>query len=270
MHIIQIQEAYMQKKSITLSWLLLAALILTLVLNGVANALPLFGRSTGEISDNLPNLFVPAGITFSVWGIIYLALIVFTVYQLIVVRRSPENPPYWWMHIAPWVLIGHITNSLWIIAWHALWYWSSLLLMLLLFFSLVKIVLNLRWSGRRFTAVETLCVSIPFSLYLGWITVALPANVTGLLVSLGVTSLAPGAVFWAAALAVVAGLLAVFAAVYHRDAAYSLVISWALLGIALKRSEDHPWLAGWAAALSFVCFCAAWFFVLPQKMEQEW
>ena len=59
------------------------ALILTLVINGLANVIPLNGKTTGEISDSYPNLFVPAGITFSIWGIIYLMLILFVLYQVV-------------------------------------------------------------------------------------------------------------------------------------------------------------------------------------------
>ncbi len=237
-------------RSILLSLTAVLSLIITLVMNYLANALPLFGRPTGVISDNLPNLFVPAGLTFAVWGVIYLALIGFTGYQAVVVFRQPDNPPQWWRQIIPWVIAVHFANAAWILAWHALRYGISVVIMLVLFFSLLRIVLVLGWSRRRVTGGEYWLAAVPFSLYLGWISVALAANVTGLLVSWGVTDLAPGALFWAAALSAVAAALGFLALLRYRDGAYAAVIIWALVGIALKRAGDVPFLAGWAAALA--------------------
>ncbi len=249
-------------RNVLLSLTAIIALVFTLVMNYLANALPLFGRPTGGISDNLPNLFVPAGITFSVWGVIYLALIGFTVYQAVVVFRQPGGPPQWWRQIIAWVVVAHLANGVWILAWHALWYEASVVIMLLLFFSLLRIVLVLGWSRRRITGGEYWLAGVPFSLYLGWISVALPANVTGLLVSWGITDLAPGAVFWAAALSAVAATLGFMALLRYRDGAYAAVIIWALVGIALKRAGDVPFLAGWAAALSVATVVIAVFAVV--------
>ncbi|MFW5801975.1 MAG: hypothetical protein ACOCVC_08060 [Spirochaeta sp.] len=247
----------MKRNNLLLAVMLCIGFGVTLIINWAAVALPLFGRGTGEISDSLPNLFVPAGITFSVWSVIYLALTVFTVYQLVVVYRSPENPPAWWRTIAPWVLASHIANSLWIFAWHALLLELSVLIMVVLFVSLVRIATALQWSDRILLPAQFWAVSLPFSLYVGWITVALPANITGLLVSWDITDLAPGPMFWAALLACAAAGLAVIMIQRHGDAAYALVISWALLGIALARISTEEWLSGWAAGLSaLVCIAA--------------
>ncbi|THB68282.1 MAG: hypothetical protein D6B26_00760, partial [Spirochaetaceae bacterium] len=63
--------------------------------------------------------------------------------------------------------------------------------------------------------------------------------------------------FWAAALAAIAAILAITAVLRHRDSAYALVISWALLGIALARATAEPWLSGWAAALALLTLLVA-------------
>ena len=231
---------------------LIAGFVLTITLNALANILPLFGRATGEISDSLPNLFVPAGLTFSVWGVIYLALLIFTVYQALVVFRRPDDPPEWWNSTWAAILVSHLANALWIVAWHSLSYVISLLLMLVLFGALLVVVLRLGWSGTPLRGRPYWLAAVPFSIYIGWITVALPANVTGLLVAYGVNSIAPGPLFWAAALAAVAALLGVLVALLYRDGAYAGVISWAVLGIALKRAGDVPFLAGWSGALALV------------------
>ena len=102
----------------TLQLLNLLGFILVIVLNGLANALPINGYTTGELSDRYPNLFVPAGFTFSIWGVIYLLLLVFVIYQI-------RN---WWskhrldmsfvQKIGPWFAISCLANASWIIAWH--------------------------------------------------------------------------------------------------------------------------------------------------------
>lgn len=240
-----------KRKNKLWSWLVLAGMVLTVTLNYLATTLPLFGRSTAEISDGLPNLFVPAGITFSVWGVIYLGLMLFTAYQLLLVKKKPELPPLWLQRIVPYVLLTHLANSLWIIAWHALWYVPSLLLMVVLFASLIRINLYLGWSDEQYGRLTYVLAVVPFSLYAGWITVALPANITAVFVAYGFTDLVLGPVIWAAAISAVAAMLGILAVLVCRDVAYSLVIAWALFGIALKRSADEPFLTGWAAALCF-------------------
>jgi hypothetical protein len=62
--------------------------LVMLAANALANILPFNGLTTGEISDRFPNLFAPAGITFSIWGLIYLTLAVYTIYQFI----WPKDP----------------------------------------------------------------------------------------------------------------------------------------------------------------------------------
>ncbi|THB64650.1 MAG: tryptophan-rich sensory protein, partial [Spirochaetaceae bacterium] len=167
------------RKAILQAWLLVGGLILTLTLNGLANALPLFGRMTGEISDSLPNLFVPSGLTFSIWGVIYLGLLAFSLYQLGRAYKTPDALPAWLSAIAPWVIISHIANAAWIIAWHALQYTISVVLMIILFIALMKTMTKLKWSKNALSGKEFWLVCVPFSLYSGWITVALPANITG-------------------------------------------------------------------------------------------
>jgi len=248
-----------KNKTNQLPWALLGIILflVTVTVNALANALPLFGRLTGQISDGLPNLFVPSGLTFAVWGPIYLALLIFTLYQFVVVLKNPTDPPLWWKKSIGSVLLGHLANALWIVSWHALWYEASLVLMLVLFGSLVRVVLALGWSQNPPRGAAWAMAVLPFSLYLGWITVALPANITGLLVHWGLGNLAPDPLFWAAGVSFIAAVLGIIVSLRYKDPIYPLVISWALFGIALKRSSDLPWLSGWAMALAALCLLLA-------------
>ena len=89
----------------------LVAFIGVVVVNALAVTLPLNGRSTGELSDAYPNLFVPAGLTFSIWGVIYLLLGIYAVYQL--VKHKPYVDRIGWLFV-----LSSVANMAWIFAWH--------------------------------------------------------------------------------------------------------------------------------------------------------
>jgi benzodiazapine receptor len=208
----------------------IAALVAALVLNTLSNTLPLGGRTTGQISDSLPSLFVPAGYVFSIWGLIYLALIGFAVYQALPAKQ--DNPAVratgWWFALTC------AANALWIVFWHYGYYWLTLVVMLILLLSLI--VIYRRLAQLAISGAGNWLVKWPFSLYLGWITVATVANVSAVLVWLGWDGGPLSPVTWTVVLAVVAAALALVMAYRHHDVVYAGVIVWALAGIAVKQS----------------------------------
>jgi len=227
----------MQDRARHIMWALLNLLgfAATLVLNALANILPLNGKQTGELSDSYPNLFVPAGLTFSIWGVIYLLLTAFIVYQLVCVVRGSRDRGFL-DRIGPLFLISSVANSLWIVAWHWQLVPLSLLLMLVLLGSLIAMYLRLEIGRGDKERARKLLVELPFSVYLGWITVATIANTTALLVDAGWGGLGLSEVFWAV-LVIIAALVITALMLYTRgDVAYALVVLWALLGIYLKRT----------------------------------
>lgn len=158
-----------------------------LVVNTLANTLPINGITTGELSAEYPNLFVPAGITFAIWGVIYLALVGFSVYSVTIrlQKGAAANGRTDFLGvIGPWFFISCLANMTWIIAWHHRMIWISEFLMLILLTSLIAIYIRL-YIGRVVRPAEKIWVHLPFSIYLGWITVATVANITALLVHLG-------------------------------------------------------------------------------------
>ncbi|MCB0638495.1 MAG: hypothetical protein KDC54_17820, partial [Lewinella sp.] len=221
-----------------LRWLNTLGLALVLVLNYLANALPINGYTTGELSDMYPNLFVPAGFTFAIWGVIYLALLGFIIYQW--VAPTAAGPV---TNIGSLFFVSCVANATWILAWQYQQLPLSLLIMLLLFFTLLRIYQRLE-IGQREPAgpAERWLARAPFSLYLGWITVATIANVTTLLVDVGYSGAPLGAANWAAlviAVAVIIGLLVLYR---RHDWIYTAVLIWAFYGIYAKRSglDDLP------------------------------
>jgi hypothetical protein len=207
----------------------------TVVVNALANILPLNGITTGELSDLYPNLFVPAGLTFAIWGLIYVLLAIFVIYQLIPsVRRDPRKAEFV-QRIGPLFFISCIANIGWIFAWHYQIVPLSLVLMLILLGCLLAIYLRLSIGKSEATRAERYFVHLLFSVYLGWITIATIANVTALLVDINWGRWGLGEQFWAVAVIIVGIAIALSILFTRKDIYYCLVVDWALLGILLKR-----------------------------------
>jgi len=155
----------------------LLAVIVTIGVNGLANALPLNGQTTGEISDRFQVYFVPAGYVFSIWGLIYLGFTAFAVYQALPAQR--DNPRL--QRIGYLFALSCLANIAWLFLWHYEIFLLTLVAMVALLLLLVAIYLRLDINRVRVNRAERWLVHIPFSIYLGWITVATIANVTSVL-----------------------------------------------------------------------------------------
>ena len=223
---------------ITLAFLNLAGYLGTVIVNALATLLPINGKATGELSDQYPNLFVPSGLTFSIWGVIYLLLAIFVVYQIIIAFRKKSNGRGIFEKIGALFFISSILNIGWIFAWHMKIVWLSLIIMVLLFVTLLIIYLRLGIGRSETRNIEKGLVYIPFSVYIGWITIATIANVTALLVDIGWKGFGIGDQFWAV-IVIGVGIIITLAMIFIRkDIFYSLVVDWSLLGILLKRLSD--------------------------------
>ncbi|PWH16538.1 MAG: tryptophan-rich sensory protein [Anaerolineae bacterium] len=213
--------------------LILLSLLATLFVNGLANALPLNGQTTAEISDRFEVFFVPAGYVFSIWGLIYLGLMAFAIYQALPAQRS--NPRL--QAIGGWVVLANVANAAWIFLWHYEQFPLTLLAMLTLLLSLIAIYLKLGIGRQQVSLAERWLVHLPFRIYLGWITVATVANVTDLLKYLDWDGFGISPELWFSL--VLTAVLAIVIAVNltRRDAVFTLVILWALAGIAIKHNS---------------------------------
>ena len=213
-------------------WTNVVAFLATVAANGLANALPLNGLSTGEISDRFQVYFVPAGYVFSIWGLIYVALAGFAVFQALPAQR--ENPR---LRRTGYLFVGScVANIAWLFLWHYEQFPLTLLAMLSLLVCLILIYLRLGIGKAGVSSAEKWLVQIPFSVYLGWITVATIANVTSLLDYLKWGGWGISDEAWAIIMLVVGGIVASAVNLTRRDIAYVLVIIWAFVGIAVKHS----------------------------------
>lgn len=211
----------------------LVSVLLTLTVNILASLLPLNGQNTGEISDRFQVYFVPAGYVFAIWFFIYVGWIAFTIYQFLPAQK--ENPRL--RRLGYLFALSGLANSAWLFAWHYNTFGLSVLIMLSLLGLLIASYLRLNVNRVKVSRAERWSVDIPFSVYLGWITVATVANVTDWLYLVEWNGFGISAPVWAVIMIAVASVLGVLMAVTRRDAAYLFVLVWSFIGIAVKQAD---------------------------------
>ncbi len=210
-----------------LATLNLLALGGVLTINTLAIILPINGMSTGELSDIYPSLFTPAGFTFSIWSVIYILLIGFAIVQWTILSK-----PYF-TELSLWFLLSSLANISWILAWHYLFIYASVLIMLILLFSLIRIFLLFQ-SFDLNTWKEKIFIKLTFIFYFSWICVASIANISALLVSLSWDGGFLSPVTWTISMITVASMLGTYISGRFREPAFLIVLIWALYGIYSK------------------------------------
>ena len=205
--------------------------ILMVAMNALANIMPINGITTGAVSDSYPNLFAPAGITFSIWGVIYLALGAYVVYQLLLNWRL-AGANYEMGQLGLWFSMSSVVNAAWIVAWHYGLIGLTVVLMLALLLMLIRCRLIVeQLSSAR---LNLWVVGLPFSLYLGWITVATIANITTFLVQIQWNGFGIPEMYLTAGIILIGCVIGAATTFRFNDRAYAAVIIWAYAGILLK------------------------------------
>lgn len=240
------------------------SVLLALAVNIAASALPLNGQNTGEISDRFKVYFVPAGYVFAIWGIIYIGWIAFAIYQALPAhKQEPRLRALGYLFA-----LSGVFNAAWLFCWHYNRFGLSVLVMLVLLGLLIAAYLKLDVGRRAVSAVEKWCVDIPFSVYLGWITVATVANISDWLYSVRWSGFGIAAPAWAVIMLIVATLLGGLMAWRRRDAGYQFVLVWAFVGIAAKQAAT-PLVAvtAWVAA-AIALLLAVYAIVLRRRIPR--
>ena len=231
-----------------INWLLLAGV---LAVNVISIVLPLNGRTEGEIADGFHALFEPAAYAFSIWGLIYLALLAFAVYQLL---PSQWNNPR--VRATDGLFAATcLANAGWLFAWHFGSYILSMVSIVVLLFALSAIYLFQRGEEcRRITPrwTERLFVLVPFSLYLAWICVSAIANAAALLPWAGFKGMGVSAVGWAVIFSFLTAVLSVFMSLRHRELVFPAVIIWALAGEIIRQSLLQEIVVGCVVAIGTI------------------
>jgi benzodiazapine receptor len=221
-----------------------AAFLLVIIMNVLSNALPINNQTMPVISAKYPSLFTPAGFTFSIWGVIYLALLVFVIYQSLPAQRQNQSIA----GISKLFQINCIANAIWIVVWHYDLLALSVFVMLVILATLIQMYRKLRG--------EKLIMRLPFSLYTAWISLATIANISALQISSGWDDTGLSAVQWTFVKLALAGAIGASVIVKLRDIPFILVVAWAAYGISVMQT-DTPAVAGAAMTLSLLALMLA-------------
>lgn len=227
----------------------------TIAVNALANILPINGMNTGEVSALYPSLFTPAGITFSIWSVIYLSLLVFVVFQWSLREKK------YFTELSILFMLSCVLNIIWILVWHHLLIFISVIIMLIFLFVLIRIFLLLQNNIEKTTA-EQICLHFPFTIYLAWICVATIANISALLTSLDWDGGMFSKTTWTVIMMSVAAALAVFIVSKFYRYAFGLVVIWALTGIALNH---QPVITNAAIVIIIILVCLSMYTYIRRR-----
>lgn len=208
------------KKELIIKLAVLVSVLAMFVVNILSNVLPINGLTTAEISNAIQIYFVPAGYVFSIWGLIYIGIVIYLISMF--TNFTKED-----MAIAPFVIASSLANTIWIFMWHYQLIYLSVIFMLVILASLIVVALKLNKPD------VSLVKKTPFNIYLGWISVASIANIAGALYTANWNGFGISPEIWSAIMLVIATGLAVLALI-KKNIAYSLVILWAVIGIVVK------------------------------------
>ena len=227
--------------------IIIMAYLFMVTMNILANAIPLNGINTGQVSDLYENLFAPAGYTFSIWGLIYFLLFIYVIDHFLDKDYKEKA------NISTYFIISSIANGLWILTWHYDYIGLSLVFMVVILLSLIKIRSEIdKNPPARHKIFQR---KIPFSVYFGWITVATVANVTVLLVSLGFENPIFSEVAWLNMVLVIAAIISALTLWKYKDPYYGLVILWAYIGILSKHVSEEGFSAMYPSAIVTLLIC---------------
>ena len=230
------------------------ALIFTIIINYLSNTGVFNGKTMATISDQYHNYFTPAGYAFSIWGVIYIGLLAFIIYSGRGLFKNTEDD---WpvLKIGWWFVVSCVANCLWIIAWLYDYIGLSVLIMLVLLFSLIKIILSTRMELDDLPLKKIAFVWWPFCIYSGWISVALIADVAAWLTKVKWNGFGMSEIVWTIIMIVVAGVLNLLIIWKRNMREFALVGVWALVAIAVanwKNATVIVWVSVVIAAILFI------------------
>ncbi|MGL4649724.1 MAG: tryptophan-rich sensory protein [Caldilineaceae bacterium] len=247
-----------QKSGMGMRLLVALATVLTIAINILASTLPLNNQNTGDISDSFDVFFVPSGYVFTIWGVIYIGWIAYTIYQLLPAQRDNATLKA----IAPWYLLSAVANSAWLFAWHYLQFPISVAIILVLAISLIQIYRILA-AAEPHSRGMWWAVSLPFSIYLAWASVATIANITATLSLSTQTPLGISALVWGEIMLAVAVLLGLAFSFVRADIGFVAVFIWAIVGIGVAQSDTAPIL--WTSLIGAVLLALSLLYTVPRR-----
>ncbi|ASA25458.1 TspO/MBR family protein [Paenibacillus donghaensis] len=241
-------------------WWNLLFYLAMIAVNALSVLLPLGGNSTAEISDRYKTYLTPAGYAFSIWSLIYVLLAGFVIYQF----RSDTSPRGSVQSIGFWFILSCAFNMSWLFLWHYLYIELSFVAMLLMLVTLIVIYLITRRIPDPTTGEKWL-IKLPFSIYLGWISVATIVNFSVILKKNEWDGFGLSDTTWAVIMLCVGALLAIRVSYPFRDSIYPLVFVWAFIALALEHKDaGNVYLTGLITA-GLLLLYSIWLFLSPRR-----
>jgi len=209
------------------------AFITMIFVNFLAAIGAIENTTIGEISDSLKNLFTPADYAFSIWGLIYLLLLGFVIYQSRSLFKKVRNDEFifdtgWWF------VLSCFANIMWVTFWMYGYIEFSILAIFVLLFSLLKIVMKNRMELWDAPISVIAFLWWPFVFYSGWITVACITNVSAYLTSIEWDAWGYSESSWAITMIIIAGIINMVVTWKRNMREFALMGAWALVAIAVS------------------------------------
>lgn len=260
------------EKNTSVRFFVLVAYVAMVVVNILSSTLPLNGVTPGQVSDSYRNLFAPAGFTFSIWGLIYVLLGAYTLYQMGAFRGHEQPREAFLTRIGVLFIASSIFNIAWIFSWHYRLIFLSLIFIVALLVTLIMIAKTI--DHERLSRREKIFVRLPFGVYFGWLTVATIANAAVFLVSVGWNGFGISPVVWTIIILLVGMIIGVATLIRFNCVAYGLVLMWAYFGIMMKHLMASP--VGFngrypiiiiTVGVCLVIFFGAIVYILPSQLQ---
>lgn len=241
----------------------LFAILATLSVNALSNFFPIQGLNIGEIANKiLPGVQItPANYAFAIWGLIYLGLIAYGIYQLLPAQRHAPI-----IHrVDRLLIIACLAQIAWVYLFTLQLFWLSVIAMLAILLPLIGAYLQLG-IGKRVSREFKWLVHVPFSIYLGWISVATIVNIASALYISGWDGWGISAVGWTVIMLLIGAAIASIVAIQRVDIAFTLVFIWAYIAIAVRHlSLNNPAISITAVAAAIVLLVLLLFSRIKRK-----
>ncbi len=213
------------------------AILITIVINAIVEAIPLNGVTSKDVSDYFTSLFTPPGYVFSIWSVIYTLLIVFMIYQALPSQRDAS----YLRPTAIFFVIGGVINDSWLILFHYAYANPGLYAVTPILIGLFLVLMLYTYTKLEIGKVnvpikQKIAVHLPISVYAGWVSVAVIANIASVL-----NAIFPGIPvatqeIWTALVIIVSLAITMLMLVIRRDAVFGLVVVWATVGISTAQN----------------------------------
>lgn len=214
----------------------LISILAAIVINAISNVFPLRGLNIGAIANQILGgvLITPANYAFAIWGVIYLGLVSFGIYQVLPAQR--HNPRL--LKLRAPIIWASVFQIVWVYLFQLQQFWWSVVFMLGILLNLIAAYWWSRFQNTRISREDKWLAQIPIRIYLGWISVATIVNVASALYASQWNGFGIAPSVWTVLMLLIAAAITCAIILQYRDVAFTGVIVWAFLAVAVRQSAQ--------------------------------